>query len=79
MLYNSTLPHPPHQGKYHHYERAFKTMDNKEKRRKLDNQAKDSEVKLSYTGLDRDIADSFLRQQEEQAKQHSVKDEQMEV
>lgn len=68
------MPHPHHHAKYHtHYERS-KTMDNKEKRRKEKRQLEESEIKLSYTGLDRDIADNFLRQQE-QAKQNSVKDE----
>lgn len=58
------------QQQYHHHhqdERSARTIDSRresrrEKIRKIEKESPD--INLSYTGLDREIADSFLKQQE---------------
>lgn len=76
--YNSTLPPQRMQQPMHHqhnqqhleemehieqFERS-KTLESRERRRKSESDVREQEIKLSYTGLDREVADSYLEQQE---------------
>ena len=75
--YNSTLPQPMainHQHLEHleQLERS-RTMESREKRRKSESDVKDQEIKLSYTGLDREMADNYLEKMQEKMPIRDIK------